>query len=71
MSDTSEGGVLIQVRLDAAERERLEALQRVLERDSKANIGRIALKEWMRRQLDDPDIAAEVEAILSNGRVRT
>jgi hypothetical protein len=70
MSDKpdNDGKILVQVRMPPEDVRKLDALKKVLDRESRSNMAAVAVRDWMRRQMADPEIAAQVEAEL---KVRT
>jgi hypothetical protein len=59
-----DGRVQVTARLLPEEVDKLDALKRLQERDSRSNVATLAIRDWMKRQLADPETAAQVEAEL-------
>lgn len=59
-----DGRIQVTARLLPEEVRQLDAIKRVLDRETRSSVASHALKDWMRRQMANPDTAAAVAAIL-------
>lgn len=67
-NNEKDGEVLVQVRLPREEARELKALA-MLREDSMAKLGRLALRDLLRRELSNPDTAEAVKGLMEGTRV--